>query len=1279
MGRRWRPSDDDSAPPPQQRRWRPSDGGIGTIITEQSNAAGTRSAINKIKLVDQQVENAVDTQIALNQPVETYGEAARTRAVEAAGRAPTLRDVQELAPPSMTWTQMLERAQAASMKAQLENDRRQEAFARRIASGEASPRPGEPSWETAVRAAPPPGVLPDEVMRAIGPMGISGVQLQNTRSGDTVGQLAPDQHVDTSRLDSPWTKKLAPLALGSGSKVLQGLTQVARGVYDSEAPEGQRWMQGVPEKSQAVLGPNDYAEAVAGRAAEGGGVKSLAALIAEETTSKALAQAAKLAQAWNNLQWLSEAAGGIPVPNNPDQQEAKQWGEAARQLESGVMGETAGAQIPQEAKDEIAVDAAKVFGRTVGTAAEMKIPTEAVAVAPAVRAVGRPVAAAARGVHNALMDSSTKYQRMARLLSDAPSVSGLPPEIAAQFRMARNAEQAEPLLRQMETAKSIDEALSSSAWWSDVPAADRWRILLRTGTPESEAGKRGMAILSEAAQFEHSAMAQQAASREAQEALAAIAPTKVNVQRTAGMDVPQPFHPLWGQDFTKSATRIPTVIDEQPAALQFAQRADDVAASPYGKALASEEKIGSAEGERLANTEAARRMLKADVEQASPRMVKRLEEELSRSNLAGNVVASARETAARPGRVAAFRYIDDAMRSGVAEDFAPAGTAVKRYSRQATDRITLSTDDIKKLQQQNKVFLQVAGESDTVTDVLGRGDYHAVIRLPDGVDPALYHGKAVPRTLARALMEQAHGPGRTQEAAEAAADFMNKLMATKQVTNAMTVGRGGFQAANISNEVMRAIADEPDLFKGETPKLLARVLTAKDGEHIAELGMNARDARRVLIQGSGAGRGFASTMASTADEQATFTTGRIAADAARAAGLKRTGKAIDAASDALDAGVNAVTAPGRAMNDVVDEAFNSAMFGHTPGFKTEDNLRMALMLHKMQRGVRPEIAAQEVQRALINFGDTNALQRMGKTLIPFVNYYTKSIEGALYLSLRNPNQYRWLNRFVQAQEQADSVANARSGRSINAKFKSPDDALSFKALIQSGKDRNGNPVVMSVGGDTVPAEGAQLARALENTAGYMTGTATPEGSRDVLGMLNPVVAGALTAARGVDTASGRPVIPVDRKEEQRISAEARAAHPVLSAFNMPLAEAQWISEHPAENQAPLGATPNLYKMLLAATYTPGVGRLMAQPQAAMLGRWASGAPGNNPASMTDEARSSEYTRALMKLAGVKNATSVNVLDQAYADQLRSAKDLEKAAGLRLMNEKLKGKTVWRNP
>jgi hypothetical protein len=370
--------------------------------------------------------------------------------------------------------------------------------------------------------------------------------------------------------------------------------------------------------------------------------------------------------------------------------------------------------------------------------------------------------------------------------------------------------------------------------------------------------------------------------------------------------------------------------------------------------------------------------------------------------------------------------------------------------------------------------------------------------------------------------------------------------------------------------------------------------------------------------------------------------------------------------------VEALNKPGMAVNDAAEKAWlKAAGFDDVPGFSAEDQLRMALMLRKMQRGLSPEAAARETNVTLINFGDTNALQRNFKWMVPFVKYYTGSLRGALGIAARNPKQYRNLYNFMVAQEEADSVANEAPGRRINQKFKTSEQALAFRALTQDG--------------ERLKASGADYPTAELSELGHAFGRFLPneEGQRSVLGLANPVLTQGYTQLFGVDPASGRhPLGLSDEKDILKVQAVAEEEHPWLSMFNKPAAQAMVMRDDPegyAQGGWQLGDNPDAVVAMQLLKGTPMAGRLLNQPQVAMLTRWASGQRGNNPAALTEESRDSEYWRALSKAVLGARTENVDKRARATASNRRVVKKVVPPDVLRMKNARLRGSPVKENP
>ncbi len=1298
--------------------------------------AALKDMLDTKRMMTTTMQNMSKALPVASRPDDEVGPEARKRAYATLG-APTLQDAQDPTVPTMAFNEARDRAQAAARTAQLENDRRQREYAESLARKEVASVPGSAAPSEWLSTVGPGGMGGVQLQSFRGSEGQIGpdedVDLDIVR-GTFTDKLAPRLFGAGSAVQQG-AVRVAKTAYDPGQpqgqrwfrgqQVAKDPAEKSRGVTSYLEQTG-RNMGETPEGAAAGLQEQTLmSKALAVPAAAFGAWN---AGVEAPATGAASAIRAGTSGARAALMRGMDAAAGGPatvMPREPeatpntDMQQADQWFNAARELWQGGAGALEGAQISDEERQAVGQDARGLVGRTLGTAVGMASPTEANLVGPAVKVMGAAVGPTLRSAYGTAM-KRPGFEKAMHAFNDTPWVPALKERTREGLEFAQDMRGAEELNRTLDVARQQDAALEALPWWKGVPLVDRQRLLLPSNVaPSSPAGKRAFQILREADEAQHSAATQMAASPEAQQALEALAPVAHRVRLSAAPDVePAPFHAIYGQDFTQEGNKLATLAGPGPkmaevAPEQFAQtptgrglmRSGDVrvenpraaveqqlAEAPVASELdmvdaaalsdkaqatpaATLKGAWASEARPVADTRAAR-MQEAQISGASPREIRRLQEELDLGNLARGITASAKSTATVPARVTFLKELERSLPDARAEYpgyFEPfvgtKGVPILKYNRAPAGGFALSPEDIAKLKSEDAVLLQVRNASSKMDDaarvksgILADGDVTTFIDLPPGVDATQFHGMKVPRAYARALVDSA----------EQATDFakeLNDFLGTAQMTRALTIGRAGFQAKNLVNETARVMAEEPGFFRSKTPKILTRIMNAADDTPIPELGgARAGEVRRVLIGGSGVGRGFVGSATKASEEAPSIGAVRGAANMLRDKGMKRTGNAVDRAQDAFDAGVETLNKPGMAVNNTFERAWNRAAgFGDIPGFNAEDKLRAGLMLHKMLRGASVPAASRASQAALINFGKTNNITRIVKPAVPFINYYAGSVRGALRLAVTRPQQYRHLAQFVNAQEQADAVANNRTGRVFNPKLKSDEELLGTMAVTQDGDQWSAR------GLDYTNTELSQL------NASRQSLMPSEDGGRSAAGLLSPVLTQFYSGYTGRDAASGRSVLGLDKKEHARVMAEAEAAYPWAKA-NMPFAMALWLR---GERQrqglvggAPLGENPDAALAYYAATGFPGVGRFTNQPQVRTLARWGSGAEGNNPATLDEESRSSEYMRAWQKVLGA-NVAPVQPMSRAQRSATAAGEGVVDLPEVRRANDIMRGKNVPR--
>ena len=350
----------------------------------------------------------------------------------------------------------------------------------------------------------------------------------------------------------------------------------------------------------------------------------------------------------------------------------------------------------------------------------------------------------------------------------------------------------------------------------------------------------------------------------------------------------------------------------------------------------------------------------------------------------------------------------------------------------------------------------------------------------------------------------------------------------------------------------------------------------------------------------------------------------------------------------MDALPDAVMGAGALENKATDLAFQVALFGERlpPGYTAEDGLKMLLAVHKMKRGVAPAEVARQVQRALINFGAQNAFQQEWKFFIPFMKYYTGAMEGAAYLTAKNPEQLRWLNRYVEANQAYDRGTHDQ--RALSPRLRTDGEAAGFQPMV---RDESGALRTYML--DTVVNEGGQLL----DTA--RAGLAPEPGERGIMGLAGPWIGDSVAQVTGKQPGTDRWVVPFsDENQARAAQLNALERWGPLARANMPMAMALELIEHPEQYRTdPLSDSGKAALAYYALRYTPLVSQFGSQPIVAALSKWVLGVRGNNPASATEEARGEEIARTLTRWFTGAGITPIDPVKRQAAQSNKARKQM----------------------
>lgn len=488
-----------------------------------------------------------------------------------------------------------------------------------------------------------------------------------------------------------------------------------------------------------------------------------------------------------------------------------------------------------------------------------------------------------------------------------------------------------------------------------------------------------------------------------------------------------------------------------------------------------------------------------------------------------------------------------------------------------------------------------------------------------------WHGRVVPRTWGRALMESvnlSHAPN-SRVASQRARD-LDRLLGLNQAKRLITVGNMGFDFRNRQSEVLRVLSEEGG--NAVDRKLMAAVAevsnaplgkasgkTVKIGGQTFDTGVLHTDLRRMGIMRSGitedAARKFASEPGSGA--------------VAHALGI---GRPIDAVN-------KVVMKPGEASSELADkfarELFNYEFGGGGAGrglsnhYRGEDGIRMWAALAKMKRGMTLEAAARDTKSLLIDYTDKSAFETYGGIAVPFIKYYMGAANGALRTAIRNPRRYARAADFARVAENYDRSIEGYG--SFDPRDKNMMEELGMFPVVKMGKGRS------SLRNEGPGAEVASLADS------FFGGDVNPARN------LSPVIGGAWASATGRDMGTGRNVFGLSEGEHKN------ADSGMWDQWSFANETDDWLGKG-----SRLGAHPNGQLLWAILKHAPLVGGRMMSPQMETLARTGMGL-GSGPSSRTVHGSVDALRRSTMSSAGVVRAPPSDPL-QERAKRARKVAD-----------------------
>lgn len=554
----------------------------------------------------------------------------------------------------------------------------------------------------------------------------------------------------------------------------------------------------------------------------------------------------------------------------------------------------------------------------------------------------------------------------------------------------------------------------------------------------------------------------------------------------------------------------------------------------------------------------------------------------------------------------------------------------------------------KVLRENDDVLLKVIPDEDYASVTRGLIDYGSraegkqriIHYIPQSVAPKNVP-EVVDRRVAQAL-EEAASPSSAMRAAQTVADTMEKLLASGQMNKAMTLGRPGFSARNRTNEIMRMLVHDPATLTDKTVLALSEEVSrapigAGKGRVVTELPPNPVTKRpyttgelhELSLSNTGMGQGITQEGAGLGQELPQGFWGRTK----MGAGLNR----------AIEAGM----APGVKFNEAVDEMMKQALMpGLAPEYKLEDGFRLRTFINELKNGVRPAVAGNTSRNLLIDFGDKNALQVLGKTVFPFIKYQSSAVPLVMELVAKNPQRYARTYQLAQMLERDD--AERHGGTGINVKYKSLSDVMSGSPLL-TDTDRSARALRPEV-------VGSEVASAIEGWGKVASGEESPAS------MAGPVGAALSEYFTGTNPARGRNVYGLDPDVFVQLKRDKAYSSNPLS-YLAPRAYMAWMlpekqdreraAGYPVEH---LGQNPRLTTAYQVLQGVPLLSRPLASEPWQLALRTYIG--GSNPASRSQESTEQMLKRAAQSwLTGMRSGTVDYA--QEYARQKGAEKQLAK--------------------
>lgn len=607
--------------------------------------------------------------------------------------------------------------------------------------------------------------------------------------------------------------------------------------------------------------------------------------------------------------------------------------------------------------------------------------------------------------------------------------------------------------------------------------------------------------------------------------------------------------------------------------------------------------------------------------------------------------AEARADAARERATDATMRLNEATKARKAtqaripEDMKDAQIAARDARGAVANKGVLSDPVMADLAASNSVILRTKANKTLPVDV-EYGD--RVVTVPD--EFAYLENHKVPKAFALSLNQVAKPASeRLSSKAHHVAKVIDNVLGMGQMKKLITQGNMGFEARNITGNIMRVASNDPAALGSQRMRAqVARISNAtfddKAIEYVAGKPYTRGELKTMMVRDAGVGVGSRDRLLATevrkpgvgtAGELILGAPGALVERAGRMAGSKGVeafgSKAKAALPGAANWAADAATKPGSAVNEMADRAGRD-IFATGSGtklnhaFNTDDGLRMLSVIGGMERGMTRQAAIREMKHLLIDYSTSSAAKESIGAFVPFIKYYTGAFQGAAQLALKHPRRYARFHDLMRSTEALDRSVNDQ--KMTDPRMKPLLDRASF------------NPEVTIADGEkmTLRAEqhGAELANLVAMAAGTAgVNTLLPDGwdamsdERGVMGAVHPLYSQLYAGLTGKDAATGASIYGMSPDEVKSFPSGAYDQYQ----------GALRLQKEAGVNH--LGSYPELNAAYAAAKYAPLFGGRFLPPQADMLARAGQGL-GSSPASKSTDSRASALQRGLLSaILGVR--------------------------------------------